>query len=42
MATYKLCVKDDVYARLVEKARSKGMSVGKYLNELIRKDLEEG
>ena len=41
MAVYRLCVKDEIYAKLVEKARTEGKSLGAFINELIKKALEE-
>ena len=39
---YGLILADEVYSALVTKASAHGMSVGKYLNELIKKDVSEG
>jgi len=41
MAVYRLCVKDEIYAKLVERARKQGKSVGAYINEIIKKALEK-
>lgn len=37
MVMYRLFIKNDVYAKIVEKATKEGKTVGRWLNEVIEK-----
>jgi hypothetical protein len=41
MAMYRLYLRNDVYAKLVEKAMKEGKTVGRFINDILEKVANE-